>query len=85
MPDNILIYVFIIIVAVIIFVVLLKTRGGAQEGEASDHGVSDSLAAAVEDDRRDQCELGGRKEHVFGEPCNRDRDECRSKRAADRL
>jgi len=48
MPDNLLI-IFIAIVAVIVFVVLLKTRGGAQPGAASDDGVSDGLAAAVED------------------------------------
>lgn len=49
MPENLLIYIFLAIVAVIVFVVLLKTRGGAQEGEAADDGVSDGLAAAVED------------------------------------
>ncbi|RED17238.1 hypothetical protein [Parasphingopyxis lamellibrachiae] len=49
MPENLLIYIFIAIVAVIVFVVLLRTRGGAQEGAVGDDGVSDGLAAAVED------------------------------------
>lgn len=49
MPDNALIYVFIAIVVIIVFVVLLKTRGGAQDPAADNDGVSDGLAAAVED------------------------------------
>lgn len=49
MPENFLIYVFIAIVVLIVFVVLLKTRGDAQDPADSNDGVSDGLVAAVED------------------------------------
>lgn len=52
MSDTLLV-VFVAIVVLIVLVVLVRTRGSkdgaAETGGADHHGVSDSLAAAVED------------------------------------
>ena len=42
-------YVFIVIMVVIVFVVLVRTRGGTPDNSVDHDGVSDSLASAVED------------------------------------